>query len=55
MRNDQNDQKTVNCCVKYFFHKINTYAKKTKNKMFCIFAGIMSHTPDSELYNFIPS
>ena len=41
-------------CVKDFFMTL-THAKKTKDKMFYIFAGIMSHTPDSELYNFITS
>ena len=55
MRNGQNDEKTVKC-VKDFFHKNNRYMqKKPRNKMLYIFAGIMSLTPDSELYNFITS
>ena len=54
MRNGQNDQKTLNC-VKDFFIKLTNTCKKNKNKMFYIFAGIMSLAPDSELYNFITS
>ena len=53
MRNGQNDQITVNCVKYSFFHKISKYAKKTKNKVFYIFAGMMSLTPDSEPYNFV--
>ena len=51
MRNGQNDHKTVRTVL----FPSKKYAKQTRNEIFCIFAGITSHTPDSKLYNFITS
>ena len=47
--------KNCELCKRFFSLNKQIYAKKTRNKILYIFAGIMSLTPDSELYNFITS